>query len=321
MRMGAAGLVLGVVAWSALGAPSRDAALAAGGERLLRVGIWLPGTVSLNFADARVAIQVWAERWGRKSGVFTGAEVQVFEVRPETIASQVADPRWDAIFLPSEDFFATAERLGYVADYTIARTDSPGDVYVLVVRRDGGIREPVDLKGRRLIVANEHSSSCALVWLNRLLAGKGAPGLPALAASIVAEAKPAKQILPVFFGQADACLVSRHEFEAMAELNPQVGQKLEILATSPRLIPLVFSLGRGLNSREREALQTSVRIAQGDPDFRQLLMLHRMRAFEPIDRAALDTTRELWEWGRSTGAPAKPTRADARRSRGPGGER
>ena len=55
-------------------------------------------------------------------------------------------------------------------------------------------------------------------------------------------AKPSQAILPVFFKQAEAALVTRATFDTAVELNPQLGAALRTLSRSPQLIPAVAAV-------------------------------------------------------------------------------
>ncbi len=312
-------LALAVLAlWAGLGrAPAAEPAgggedRAAPGSRVLRIGLWLPAFVNFNPNDARVASQVWVEKWGRKSGLYDGAETRVFE-DSSNLGTQIAAEHWDLIMLPVEEFFRVGEPLGLTPDFTVTRGDQPGDVHVLLVRRDSGIAELKNLKGHRILVATEHNQFTGSAWLNDLLARQGLPELATLAEVLEGERKPAKQILPVFFGQADACLVSRYEFAAMVEMNPQVGEKLVVLAESPRLLSLVFCLAASLGADRRAALRASLATVHKDEEFRQLLLLQKVTCLEPPDQISLEATRVLCERRRATaaGAAARPLDREA----------
>ena len=74
--------------------------------------------------------------------------------------------------------------------------------------------------------------SLALAWLDIALFNDGCRPVAEFC-RVEQNKKLTKVVLPVFFRQNDACVVTRRGFKTMSELNPQVGQQLRVLASSP----------------------------------------------------------------------------------------
>lgn len=62
-------------------------------------------------------------------------------------------------------------------------------------------------------------------WLDGLLAAEGRGPMGSFFGPAAWETKFSQSVLPVFFGNAEACLTSRRGFETMGEMNPQVGKR------------------------------------------------------------------------------------------------
>jgi phosphonate transport system substrate-binding protein len=80
----------------------------------------------------------------------------------------------------------------------------------------------------------------AQVWLDNLLVGQRLPPTAQFVRQINPASKLVQVVLPVFFGQCDACLATRSGFEIMCELNPQLNKQLKIIAQSPGIVPAIF---------------------------------------------------------------------------------
>ena len=262
-------------------------------DRLLRMAIWMPAFTSHNPNDARAAVHVWVEKWGKKSGFFKQAEAVAFDDF-STLYKYMENNNADVMMLPVEEYLMIANKYRLDADFTVGRGGEPGDIYVLMVHRDGGVKTLEDLKDRHIIITSEHNHRNAVVWLNSLLADKGLPPAETFCRLSEAQAKPAKQILPVYFGQADACVVSLFEFQTMAELNPQVGHNLHALATSPRLISIVFSFNMNMAEARRSILEQSLALVHEDEDFKQVLTLHKVDRLMRIPPALLEATKKMY---------------------------
>ena len=63
--------------------------------------------------------------------------------------------------------------------------------------------------------------------------------------------KATQAVLPVFFGQADACIASRRTMETMTELNPQLAKKLRVLLEAPKMVNVFLGCRKTYPARSR----------------------------------------------------------------------
>ena len=263
-------------------------------DRTLSFFYWLPIMSDFNSRDAQIAMKVWAEKFGEHTGIFNDGESFAFHNRSEMIQN-LRNNKWDIVMLPAEEFFNTEREMGLCPDFTVKRGGLPGDEYVLLVHKGSGIDSLADLKGRKFVTSTKHNYQNILVWLDFLLSDHGLPSTDKFFQKVSGEHKECSVILPVFFRKVDACAVSRVDFELMSELNPQVGCNLKILVSSPRLIPIIFSIAPHIDSISREILLSSFLTVQEDKDFNQILTLHKVEGLAIIDEIALESTRRMYE--------------------------
>ena len=100
--------------------------------------------------------------------------------------------------------------------------------------------------------------SLAWDWLELQLAAAGLGAPESFFGPVTPLPKVSRAVLPVFFRQVDACLVTRRGYEMMGEMNPQVLTKLRVLAASPKLIPVVVGVRRNLRPEQKEAFRAAM---------------------------------------------------------------
>jgi ABC-type phosphate/phosphonate transport system substrate-binding protein len=132
-----------------------------------------------------------------------------------------------------------------------------------------------------------------LMWLDTFLIKHGTSNSRSLFANIKGVEKISQAVIPVFFKQADACLVPRKGFETMIELNPQLGEQLTIVATSPcYILAGVFFRKDFREDIKNLILQTCLKF-NTYPSGKQILTLFKAEAFVPFKSSYFDNLLEL----------------------------
>ena len=151
------------------------------------------------------------------------------------------------------------------------------------------------MRNARIIVRTQGSGRLPRFWLETLLLRKGWLDVTSYFGSIIEEEKPTRVVLPVYFGKADACIVTRHTFATLCELNPQLEKRLVPVATSPPLLRGILCFLPGCSKEVREALyQFLVDLdMRADPVTRQVSLLFRVEDMVPFKVSYLDTVLAL----------------------------
>jgi phosphonate transport system substrate-binding protein len=146
------------------------------------------------------------------------------------------------------------------------------------------------LRGRRLLVLRAPNMCVAPAWLSNLLRPQEPAGMERFFASVAHEAKPARVILPVFFGQADACLTTRRSFSIMSELNPQIARRLRPLLVSPEIVSTLYAFRKNYSGPNRERLTQALADLSKSASGRQVLTMYQLDGLIERDISCLDSS-------------------------------
>jgi ABC-type phosphate/phosphonate transport system substrate-binding protein len=222
--------------------------------------------------DTRAALVVWADTFSRGTGV-------KIEYLPEVITPPAQ--LYERVRLAQVDAFScTTREYLQVAPYTDPNSlmvdksyGDGGEEYLILVHADSGFRTLADLRGSRLSVFGGIVMSLASDWLETALAASNLGSSETFFKQTSANAKASRAVLPVFFRQTDACLVNRRTFDTMAEMNPQLAVKLRIVATSPRLVPVVVVFHKNCTPLQKEKFKLALASMGATPGGQQILNL------------------------------------------------
>lgn len=244
-------------------------------------------------SDARAAVRVWAETFVRERHIEADPEPLVFD-DIATLLAVVRARQDDLVTISTLEYLslgAEAVRDSFLADA------SRGHVlkeYLLLVHQDSPARGLADLARGRLLVQQNIRSCLAIPWLDTCLLQAGFPPASEHFGTVRFQPKLSNVVLPVFFRQADACLVTRSGFETMIELNPQVGKLLRPIVTSPGFLPSVtYVRPRTNGSLGPLNLRSEILRLQDTPQGQQMLRLFQVDRLVLIPPTMVDSAREL----------------------------
>ena len=241
----------------------------------------------VDVSDALAATKVWVRILLRRAGVDIESGTTIYHDMP-SVARALREKRLDLIVLLPTEYLELKE---LAAVEPIASAVLRGDLahdYLLLVHKEGRPVELGDLRGKTLLVETAGKGGLPWMWVETLLHGKGLPPARMFFAEIREVRKVSQGVLPVFFRQADACIVPLDAFKTMVELNPQLGEQLESLASSPPVCRGLVCARMDLwETRFREVLSESMLSLRTDPEGQQLLTLFHVDQLIRFDPAHL----------------------------------
>lgn len=246
---------------------------------------------SVNRNDALAAAKAWIETVGRGRGLDLLVLVDTYDSKDGlrgTIRSRTAD----LFIISAMDYLELgAEQALLDAQFMPQKDGVVLDKYVLLTRRDRGVSLP-DLRGKQVLFLKAIGANLTRAWMTTLLKESGLGPLDTFCPSAQDVNKPSLAVLPVFFGKADACVVDSTGFAVMRELNPQLGEVLEVCRSSPRYLETVICVHRGYTKHRTDLIEGLANL-RDDVAGKQILMTFKTERLVPFDDAALATLRNL----------------------------
>ncbi len=264
---------------------------AAPAERELRVAFSAQIFREMSPADGLAAAKVWLQSLTKNGPISEHPRVFLIDGFPE-LEKAMRDHAFDVVVLLSMDYLKLEPSGDLIPWFTYRRGSTNWEEQVLITRKDGPAAL-AQLRGKRLTVYGGEQAEIGKLWLDTQLLQQDQPPLTDFFSSITVNSKPIKVVLPVFFGQADACVINRDAFEVMGELNPQVREKLAVRAVSQPMLAVALCGHRRSDPEVLSRLHLAFATAQDDPQIRQVFANYGIRRFDPIDIHSFDNLRRL----------------------------
>lgn len=249
----------------------------------LRFGISESMVGDVNLNDARAAMSIWIQRIGKELNI--AIEPKILNTTQE-IVDRTRKGQVDAVAVNVIEYRPIADLLD--SRQVVTAAGVAGLVqYVILAKRNSGIRNLSDLKGRRLCRLTTPKMCVAPAWLFTLLEEGHHGPAERFFGPVVMDGKFSRVVLPVFFGQADACLTTKKGFDTMCELNPQVGKDLTVIASSPAMVVEFYIFRKNYLSVNREKLIMALLGMRASPAGGQLAALFQFEGMEVRDLRCL----------------------------------
>lgn len=246
----------------------------------------------VNENDALAAVKIWSQALAANDRLPLEPQPRVLS-GPAEIAEALRTRSLEAINLTADEYWALRGHLA--SDHVILgiQNERATEDFVLLVRRDGGITCLADLRGRSLAFFESPRTRLAPIWLETLLLAEKRGRTAEFCGRVTGFKKLTRAVLPVFFRQAEACLVTRRGFDTMVELNPQVGRDLKVLLTSPAVVPALFAFRTDYASPVREQVLVQLRSWHTTVAGKQILTLFQCDRVEDHPASVMAGTIRL----------------------------
>ncbi len=226
--------------------------------------------LDVDMQDAKAALKLLSSKYLEEAGLNYETEITVFN-DPEAYQEN----ELDIAFLLSSEFLRIKE------DPEIHPLTVPliqDDVYtkfLLLIKRNSGISNLSDLRGKKIVVQSNFNLEHSLVfmWLDIMLIKNFGERHDTFFSDVQVVQNGSNVVLPVFFNNSDACIVLDYIYDTLSELNPQLKKQLNPLIVSPGYLLSVTCITNSSKNKEHEQILDALLNMHKDAKGKQLLTI------------------------------------------------
>jgi len=196
------------------------------------------------------------------------------------------------VLLPAE--FLQLEKLGLLEPIAVAaRNNSVYDVFHLIVSKESNIKELKDLKGKKILIGYSVSDDNPHIWLNNLLSSNRLGKMEKYFKAIEISDKSLPVILKVYFGQADACIISEDNLNLATEMNPHLAKKIITIETSEPILRSILADRKSKSEENKKLLLDNLLNLDQSAEGKQILTLFKIDKLVPFKKDYLETSYKI----------------------------
>ncbi len=263
------------------------------GKTHLSIGFSGRAFVNAPKEDMRVAVRILSQKVARKT--VGSAEARIYD-SPTDMEHDLKAKKLDIVALTPEDFLVLAGRTP-IDPVMISATEKGHEVeMLLLVRKDSRIRNLRELLNRTISMPAKviQYGNMYFPWVETLIMREGFHDMAAFFASVRETPSPSQALMQVFFRRADACAVTSQVFELTAELNPQIGRELMVLARLDKLAGGIIAVRRDLPEELKQKIRQALQTLHEDQEGRQLFVLFQLSRLVPYRPEYMKATEALF---------------------------
>ncbi|MEX0320567.1 MAG: PhnD/SsuA/transferrin family substrate-binding protein [Puniceicoccaceae bacterium] len=245
----------------------------------------------INHNDAVAALTVLARNFSQSVNADMDVEISSYDTA-DSLIGILDTENADLVIIHAKKYFQIPKRLrDQLEPIYITRIERAGPMgaYHLLAPESSGISGWADVAGKELLILKSYRCHLTSDWFKQSLEQNGVAEDSVRTETVDAVSNA---ILPVFFGKADACVVSDEAYVLMKELNPQIGKKLLPVETSPSFAEVIICLNQDFRN-DRQLLIDSVQYMHLNPSGEQVMMLFKISQLVPFEERFLDNVQQL----------------------------
>jgi ABC-type phosphate/phosphonate transport system substrate-binding protein len=258
----------------------------------LGIGFTSSFFVGVNASDGLSATKVWADAIVKKKSLSLVTSSMVFGDLLE-LEKAVKEGKADMVTLLTREYLSLEGKIPLEPYFVPENHAKMKEECLLLVHDRSGIRSLEELAKKNILISDDSRVSLGKIWLENILMGKGYVSLDAFFGKVSLIPKPSQALLPVFFQQADACLINKEGFETMVELNPQLKRDLRVIAQSPAGIVSIICIRSSYKAALRQILIESLQDLHVESKGQQILTLFKVEKLIPFEPSYLESARQL----------------------------
>jgi ABC-type phosphate/phosphonate transport system substrate-binding protein len=259
---------------------------------ILRVGFSSRVFPDADQRDAQVAMEMWTRELARGMGIKTSPQTAIFENSGDLLDA-VKRRELTFVILSAMELLQIRDKAMLTPFFVSANNAGNGRQYVLIVRRDSGIRSVAELRNRSIALLPAAKYESSHIWLDVLLMKGGHRDREKYFRQTRESTSSSQAIMAVFFKQADAALVSLAALETSKSLNPQVGTQLAVIAESKGLHGDISCIPTTVDEKLKRTIEKAALHLHETTVGRQIFTLFQTDRIIPFNPAYLDGLVEL----------------------------
>ena len=274
------------------GAPYTGAELQDVLPKVLRVGFSSRVFADTDPRDAQAAMELWTKELSHSMGIKALPRTIIFRNTADLLE---AVNKGDLIIvsLPAIDYLKIHDEAQLTPSIVSSSNAGRGREFVLITRRDRGIRTVADLRGKTINLLPAAKQEVSHLWLDVLLMREGKRDSSSFFRQVKEAASASQAIMTVFFKQADAAIVSRGAFETSKDLNPQIGNQLSVIAESKSLMGDISCIPNMVNNKLKLSIEYAAEHLHESTIGKQIFTLFQIDRTIPFQPSYLDGISDL----------------------------
>lgn len=241
--------------------------------------------------DVRVALAIWSEEIARNIQGIDSFSTVIYPT-PDALVEAMRTGALDLAIFPTLEYFKVEASLN--AELGLLSKYGPGGPqrYLLIVQSGQSTQQLRSLKNLRLCYVKDEQ--VGLLYLNHALLMQGLPEMDRFFASTEPKLRGSQALNTVFFGRAEACLISEEAYRTTVAMNPQIEHKVRILLTSSQLLGALAVYRKDYPAHMRRRVEAAVNELRRYPRGAQILSLFQATEMRQATEADLEETRRLY---------------------------
>lgn len=263
-----------------------------GSPKLFRSGFLQSVFSNIDPRDAKAVMEVHGRKIVGELKMNITDKVVMF-ASSKSMIDAIRKGELELVSIPSVEYLRIRETVPLIPSFVGTNDNGTGNKYLVITRKDSGIHTFSDLRGKSILLPPVAIYEPGHIWLEVLLLKAGKGDRDTFFTRVKEIPKISKAILGVFFGQADAAIVTRSGFEISRQLNPQLETQLTVLAESSRLSDFVVCMNPTTSENFRNSLTKALFRLNESKSGKQLYVIFQTGGITPFKPAHLDGLESL----------------------------